>query len=150
MACHQTAKPLSEPMLAYNQRIEAETKWPPFSRWHFQMHFHQWKFLNSLLISLKFVPMNIPALVQIMACCLVGTKPLSEPMMVSLLMHICITQPQWVNGILENKFLRKLYQNTKIFPGRKFIWKCFVQNGSHFSQLQCVNSTRPRDAYMLQ
>ena len=26
-----------------------------------------------------------------------GDKPLSEPMMVSLLMHICITQPQWVN-----------------------------------------------------
>ena len=26
-----------------------------------------------------------------------GDRPLSEPMMVSLLMHICITQPQWVN-----------------------------------------------------
>ena len=42
--------------------------------------------------SFKFVPKipinNIPALVQIMAFRLVGTKPLSEPMMVSLLMHI--------------------------------------------------------------
>ena len=26
-----------------------------------------------------------------------GDKPLSEPMMVSLLMHICVTRPQWVN-----------------------------------------------------
>ena len=26
-----------------------------------------------------------------------GDKPLSEPMMVSLLTHICVTQPQWVN-----------------------------------------------------
>ena len=26
-----------------------------------------------------------------------GAKPLSEPMMVSLLTHICITRPQWVN-----------------------------------------------------
>ena len=26
-----------------------------------------------------------------------GNKPLSELMMVSLLMHICVTQPQWVN-----------------------------------------------------
>ena len=38
----------------------------------------------SLRISLKFVPKgpfnNIPALVQIMACRLVGAKPLSEPM----------------------------------------------------------------------
>ena len=27
-----------------------------------------------------------------------GDKPLSEPMMICLLMHICITQPQWVKG----------------------------------------------------
>ena len=39
---------------------------------------------------------NLSALVQIMAWCQPGSKPLSEPMMVSLLMHICITQPQWV------------------------------------------------------
>ena len=31
-----------------------------------------------------------------MACRLVGAKPLSEPMMVSLLTHICVTRPQWV------------------------------------------------------
>ena len=53
-------------------------------------------------ISLKFVPKgiinNIPALVQIMACRLVGAKPLSEPMMVILLTHICVTRPQWVLG----------------------------------------------------
>ena len=39
---------------------------------------------------------NIPALVQIMAWRRSGDKPLSEPMMVSLLMHICVTRPQWV------------------------------------------------------
>ena len=27
-----------------------------------------------------------------------GDKPLSEPMMVILLTHICVTRPQWVNG----------------------------------------------------
>ena len=57
----------------------------------------------SLNISLKFVPKvridNIPALVQIMAWRRSGTKPLSEPMMVSLLTHICITLPQCVNWI---------------------------------------------------
>ena len=26
--------------------IEAETKWPPFRRRHFQMHFPEWKYLN--------------------------------------------------------------------------------------------------------
>ena len=55
----------------------------------------------SIKISLKFVPKgpigNIPALVQIMAWRRPGDKPLSEPMMVNLLTHICITRPQWVN-----------------------------------------------------
>ena len=49
-------------------------------------------------ISLKFVPKgpinNIPALVQIMAWRRPGDKPLSEPMMVSLLTHICVTRLQ--------------------------------------------------------
>ena len=52
-------------------------------------------------ISLKFVPKgpinNIPALVQIMAWRRPGDKPLSEPMMVCLPTHICVTRPQWVN-----------------------------------------------------
>ena len=39
---------------------------------------------------------SIPALDQIMAWCHSGDKPLCEPMMVSLAMHICITWPQWV------------------------------------------------------
>ena len=54
----------------------------------------------SLTISQKFVPKvrinNIPALVQIMAWHRPGDKPLSEPVMVSLLTHICVTRPQWV------------------------------------------------------
>ena len=39
---------------------------------------------------------NIPALVQIMAWRRPGDKPLSEPIMVSLLTRICVTRPQWV------------------------------------------------------
>ena len=41
---------------------------------------------------------NIPSLAQIMAWHRPGNNPLSEPMMISLLMHICVTQPQWVNN----------------------------------------------------
>ena len=44
---------------------------------------------------------NIPALVQIMAWHWSGDRPLSEPMMVSLLMHICVTLPQWVNTLRQ-------------------------------------------------
>ena len=68
----------------------------------------KWIFLNenvwiSIKISLKFAPRrpinNIPALVQIIAGRRPGNKPLSESMMVSLLTHICVTQPQWVKDI---------------------------------------------------
>ena len=69
-------------------------------------------FLNEnvwipIKISLKFIPKcpinNIPALVQIMAWRRPGDKPLSEPMMVSLQTHICVTRSQWVNGLVPNK-----------------------------------------------
>ena len=46
----------------------------------------------SIKKSLKFVPKG-----QINNIRLAGAKPLSEPMMVSLLTHICVTRPQWVN-----------------------------------------------------
>ena len=66
-------------------------------------------------ISLKFVPKgpinNIPALVQIMAWCRPGDKPLSESMMVSLPTHICVTRPQWVKNKAQTM--------------NKFIWTCW-------------------------
>ena len=66
----------------------------------------------SIDISLNFVSKgeinNIPALVQIMAWHPPDDKPLSEPMMVSLLIRICITRPQ-----LVNKYIPKI---TAIYP----------------------------------
>ena len=73
---------------------------------HFPDETFKWIFLNeniriSTKMALKFVskgPINkIPALVHIMAWGQPGNKPLSDPMTVSLLMHICITWHQWVN-----------------------------------------------------
>ena len=75
---------------------------------HFPDDNFKYIFLNenvwiSIKISPKFVPKgpinNIPALVEIMAWCLPGYKPLCEPMMVSLLMHICFTWPQSINSL---------------------------------------------------
>ena len=64
-------------------------------------------------ISLRFVPKgpinNILALVQVMACCWPGNKPLSEPMIVWLLIHICVTRPQWVDGLYV--YLLCIYHN---------------------------------------
>ena len=65
------------------------------------MHFLNENAWILLEISLKFVPNvrrnNISSLVQIMAWRRPGDKPLSGPMMVSLLTHICVSRPQWVN-----------------------------------------------------
>ena len=82
----------------------------------------------SIKISLKFVPMgpinNIPALVQIMAWRQPGDKPLSEPMMVSLLTHKCVTRPQWVNcqmfiGPASQTTLIQALPNSVDFKGIK-------------------------------
>ena len=84
---------------------------------HFADDIFKCIFLNEnvwipIEISLKFVPKdpidNILALVQIMAWRRPGDKPLSEPMMDSLLTHICVTRPQWVN-----------YLSTLILTNRK-------------------------------
>ena len=74
---------------------------------HFADDTFKYIFMNenvwiSIENSLKFVRKgqinNIPALVQIMAWRRPGDKPLSEPMMLSLSTHICVTRPQWVKN----------------------------------------------------
>ena len=67
--------------------------------YQFRLRFH-WKFFPREEI-------YIPALVQIMAWRRRGDKPLSEPVMVSLLTHICATRPQWVNSCSWNHSLCK-------------------------------------------
>ena len=61
----------------------------------------------SIKILLKFAPKgsvnSIPALAQIMAWGRLTDKPLSEPMMVNLLTHICITWPQWIKQLNMGK-----------------------------------------------
>ena len=75
-------------------------------------------FLNEniwipIKISLKFVPRgsinNIPALVQIMVWRRPGDKPLSEPMMVNLPTHICVTRPQWVRQDWGDSYQRMAF-----------------------------------------
>ena len=83
----------------------------------------------SLKISLKFVPMvqinNIAVLVQIMTWRQPGDKPLSQPMMVSLLMHICITRPQWIKLKLVGSKGETQYITNWFHPG---ISKTFYGN----------------------
>ena len=70
----------------------------------FSNHFLEWKYVKLINISLKFVPNglinNMTALLQIMAWCRPGDKALSEPIMVSLMTHICVTRPQWLKHVI--------------------------------------------------
>ena len=109
---------------------------------HFADDIFKCIFLNeniwiSINISLKFVPQGpidkIPSLVQIMAWRRPGDKPLSEPMMVSLLMHICITRPQWVNPLVAVRFERNLLSDFKksfkwLMAGFFLLWNCCQVN----------------------
>ena len=61
--------------------------------YEFQLIFH-WR----LLLRVQLTTLSV----QIMAWRRPSDKPLSEPMMVSLLTHICVTRPKWVNPSVDN------------------------------------------------
>ena len=77
-------------------------------------------------MSLKFVPKgpnnNIPALIRIMVWRWPSAKPLSEPMMVSLLTHICVTRPQWVNQCHSEGLCYLAYHIINPYCA-EFIWR---------------------------
>ena len=80
----------------------------------------------SLKFSLNFVAKgpinNIPALVQIMAWRRPGDKLLSEPVMVSLLTHICVTRPQWVNNLTKVTGAARICYMNKIGKLESYIF----------------------------
>ena len=92
----------------------------PFSNAFLLMKMYAFK------ISLKFVPKgpidNIPALVQKMVWCPLGDKPLSQSMMVSLLMHICnirLDELMWKHIISYSraswKHIYNIFSRTHIY-----------------------------------
>ena len=99
---------------------------PRSNGYHFTEDIFKCIFMNGnvwipIKISLKFVPNgpinNIPALVQIMAWCHEGDKPLSEPMMVSLPMHLCVTRP---NELKRKEALSQGYISVLV---SNFLWR---------------------------
>ena len=84
----------------------------------------------SIKIYLEFVPEgpinNIPALVQIMAWRLPGDKPLSEPMMVSLLTHICVARPQLINRFQTSTVQLLEFGNGQVIPSHTLLGICLL------------------------
>ena len=107
-------------------------------------------FLNEnvrilLKLSLKFVLEvrinNIPALVWVMAWCRPGDKPLSEPMMLSSLICICVTRPQRVNICFSMEWWVNMFISWHMMM---WIW---VNTGSGNGLLP--NSTKPLPELLL-
>ena len=101
-ACHIVIKSMQQALFQFNTLKLRQ------NRCHFADDTFKCVFLNenvwiSIKISLTFVskgPISyIPALVQMMAWRRPGDKPSSEPIMVRLLTHVCVTRPQWVKTI---------------------------------------------------
>ena len=89
-----------------------------FLKWETYMR-PQW--VNSLRPSDAYMRHQPrPSLVQMMACHLIGAKPLSEPML-----YYCQLDPQEQTSV-------KLYSKFKYFHSGKCIWKCYLENVSHF------------------
>ena len=120
--CRIGAKPSSEPKMTQfkdtyicvtrSQRVNSLR--PRQNGRHFPNDSFKWIFFNenvliSITISLKFVPKGpinkVPVLIQIMAWCRPGDKPLSEPMMVRLQTHICVTRSQRVKALALPAFI---------------------------------------------
>ena len=121
---------------------------PRPNRSHFAEDTFKHIFLNenvriSIKISLNFAPKgpinNNPALVQIMAWRRPGDKPLSEPMMVSLLTHICVTRPQWVKQLRLHWYL-SVKQNQVHIP-----WDALyllLHSGCIYWEVECLFCNR--------
>ena len=86
--------------------------------------------LISIKISLKFVPKgqinNITALVQIMAWCWPGNKPLSEPMLLCVQMHV--TQALWVYSLRPSDAIWRQWSWTTLAQ----VMACCLMAPSHY------------------
>ena len=161
-----------------HKHIEAQTNGRRFVDDTFKRIFLNASARISIKISLTFVPKgpikNNPALVQIMAWRRSGDKPLSEPMMVSLLTHICVTRSQWgitplvpcSSTMIPIDFLDATLtrQISLINAPQNYLFQNYTywsrarqhpptadketNSCSVFRDRSLVNSLRPSDAYM--
>ena len=99
-------------IFADNYQFIVNTLRPRGNGSHFPDDILKWIILKGTVqilikISLNFVPKGLindnHTLVQTMAWHLPGDKPLSEPLMISLLTHICVARPQWLTNAFCNK-----------------------------------------------
>ena len=125
---------------------------------HFAGDIFKCIFLNEnvwipIKISQKFVPKdpinNIPALVQIMAWRRPGDKPLSEPMVVILPTHICVTRSQWVNSFesYHVRFLHWCIEQSIHSPGARSLNDLRAYNRGRTDNITTAKKVQKACAY---
>ena len=129
------------------QSMELNTLRPKQDRRHLADDLFTCIFVNGnccilIKFSMKYVRQgpidNNSALVQIMAWRRSGDKPLSEPMMISLPTHICVTRPQWDNFMCT--FLTKPKSRIWIY--------CWSSNKVHwFGTMRYICKHRKRSPF---
>ena len=101
--------PHARPLCA--SHIEVDTKWTPFSSRHFKciflntMYEYRLKFHWNLFLRFQLTIFQ-HWFRQWLGAGQLGDKTLCEPMMVSLMTHICVTRPQLVNSLLGDAIWR--------------------------------------------
>ena len=76
--------------------------------YEFRLKFHCSLFLGAQL-----------TMVQVIAWYRPRDKPLSEPMIISLPAHICVTRPQWVNVIWDNSLALRRHKRVILLSDKE-------------------------------
>ena len=77
--------------MKWSGRISNAFSWMKINEFRLKFHWSLFLMVQSITFQHWFT----------MAWRLPGDKPLSEPMMVSLLTHICVIRPQWINCFIN-------------------------------------------------
>ena len=129
--------------------------WPYLADGMFKYIFWNENIFILIKIKPKLIPNgpinNILTIFQIMARHSPGDMPLSESMMIILLMHICVTQPHWVkpdDQVLISLWMKIVPVNktnllqSKVLPewiGIKMKSVTFINMKLHVNDLLCKN-----------
>ena len=86
---------------------------------------------------------NIPTLVQIMAWCRPGSKPLSEPMMISLLLHI------YASTVLNELTLGKLLTIQAVQEDKETVYALSIPGVTFKELMTVITETKPESQTVL-
>ena len=76
--------------------------------YEFRLKFHCSLFLGAQLTMVQIIAWHRPR-----------DKPLSEPMIISLPTHICVTRPQWVNAIWDNSLALRRHKRVILLSDKE-------------------------------